>query len=216
MIERIQDSKCRYLVYDMETQNLNTAMDNLPWQLGFLICEGNKILEEHCAYIKWPKMVLSEGAAKVTRFDIKHYEANAVENEKILDHFESYLYNPDYLILGQNVLCFDTLVHNIWRKALGRKTDYSFIDRVVDSHCIAKGIKLEMPYRKSENWLGWQYSMSSVIKKGLKTSLTTLGKENKIDWDYENLHSAASDINLNWVVWNKYCKPKLENWLLLT
>ena len=37
----------KYLVFDYETCNLNLGLDsNKPWQLGFLTCKGNRILEK--------------------------------------------------------------------------------------------------------------------------------------------------------------------------
>jgi hypothetical protein len=40
-------------------------------------------------------------------------------------------------------------------------------------------------------------------KKNVKSSLTFLGKENGIEHDYESLHDAINDLDLNLKVWNK-------------
>lgn len=45
--------------------------------------------------------------------------------------------------------------------------------------------------------------MSSTVKKGVKTNLTALGKEYGIDHDYDNLHNALVDLDLNLKIWNK-------------
>ena len=45
--------------------------------------------------------------------------------------------------------------------------------------------------------------MLNVRKKGLKTSLGALGKSYLIDHDYEKLHDALVDLELNSKVWDK-------------
>ena len=215
MIERIQSPDFKYILADFETTclNLNSVK---PWQLAFLVCEGGKVIEEKQFYIKWDSLRLSDGAKQVTRFDEKKYKEEAKENEVVLDIFERYIYDKNYFIIGHNYLFYDSYVHDSWRRYLGKKTDYSYVDRIIDTNSVTKGIKLDIPYRRGDSWLGWQYQVGSVLKKGLKSSLTTVAKENKIDWNFDTLHEALSDIRLNNIIWNKYCKPKLENWLLLT
>ena len=39
--------------------------------------------------------------------------------------------------------------------------------------------------------------------KGVRTNLSSLGKEYEIDHDYEKLHDALVDLQLNIKVWNK-------------
>ena len=39
--------------------------------------------------------------------------------------------------------------------------------------------------------------------KGVRTNLTALGKEYNISHDYEKLHDALVDLELNLKVWNK-------------
>ena len=39
--------------------------------------------------------------------------------------------------------------------------------------------------------------------KGVKTNLTALGKEYNIDHNYDKLHDALVDLELNLKVWNK-------------
>lgn len=214
MIQEILNPNLKYIVFDTETENLS-LMYNKPWQLGLLICEGYKTISENLYYIKWDNLNVSEGAAKATRFDERNYKLKAIENESILNIFEEYLYNPEYLILGHNILQFDIYIHNIWRRSLGRKTDYSYVNRFIDTNAIAKAIKLERPYKKDDNFLAWQYQMLNVRKKGLKSSLTHLGKENDIEWDYDNLHEGLKDCQLNNLIWNRILKNKMEGWLML-
>jgi len=54
-----------------------------------------------------------------------------------------------------------------------------------------------------ESLIEYQYKLLHTYKKGIKTNLTALGKDYTIDHDYENLHNAIVDLELNLKVWNK-------------
>ena len=45
--------------------------------------------------------------------------------------------------------------------------------------------------------------MLNVRKRGMRTSLGALGKSNNIKHNYEKLHDALVDLELNIKVWNK-------------
>lgn len=215
MIERISNPNQKYIIWDGESESLNLFSTRF-WQLGLLVCEGNKVLEEHLLWIKWPDLKVGIEAARITQFSDKLYKEKATENEKVLDFFESYLYNPEYLVMFFNGLNFDCMVHNSWRRMLGRKSDYSYLDRCIDVHSISKGYKFDIPYRKSDNFLAYQFSMLSQIRKGTKTNLQAMGKEFKIDFNPTIQHEGVQDCLLTNKIWNYGLKPKLENWLLLT
>lgn len=200
----------KYLIWDLETCNLNLLNNNLPWQIGFLLAEGNKIINSKSYMLKWPNLKVSEGAARATRFNMTEYKAKAVNPAPVLEEFESYLYNKDYSIIYHNGLGFDTYVHNIWRNALGKnEPDFSYLDRVYDTNALAKGIKLGIKRQKNQNFLAYQYSMLSIVQKGLKTNLTSLGKELGIEFNYETLHNATEDVKLNFIIWNKWIKNNI-------
>ena len=82
----------KYLIFDFETCNLNLASSrNKPWQLAFLICNGNNILESKDFYIKWDDLQVSKDAAKITGFKRAKYNKLAVDAKVVLKEFESYL-----------------------------------------------------------------------------------------------------------------------------
>ena len=197
-------------LFDLETCNLNLATEiNKPWQLGLIICEGGQIKEKHNKYIWWDNLPMSASAARVTRFDYEKYKSLAKPADEALELLDSYLYNPEYIVMGHNILGFDVYVHNIWRKLLGKPVDYSYNNRLIDTNAIARGIKMGLPYNNG-SLLAYQYSAISIKKEGIKTNLTALGKENKIEYDYENLHDGLNDCILNFQVWNKYIKNKFK------
>lgn len=194
----------KYLIWDVESCNLNLGWaENKAWQLGFVVAQNNKILEEHDFFIKWTPLPIGEGAARVTRFDKNLYESKAQDPLKVLQFFEKYLYDPQYRIIFHNGLRFDVFLHNIFRRNLGLDSDYSYISRAIDTNAIARAVKMNIKYNKNEDFIAFQYKMLSFKKKGLKTNLTALGNEYKIPFDYESLHLASSDVILNGLIFQK-------------
>jgi DNA polymerase III epsilon subunit-like protein len=197
------NDKQKYILFDLETENLSLASNNKPWQLGYIIGEGKETKEAVAQMIKWDPLNISEGAAKVTKFNKKKYNAEALDPLEVLTKLDSYIYDKEYKIIIHNGLGFDVYIHNNWRKTLGFKTDYSYINRVYDTNCLAKAIKTQSAPKENEKLILFQYKMNHFRKKGLKTNLTALGEEYGIDFDPETLHDAYNDCILNWQVWNK-------------
>jgi hypothetical protein len=78
------------------------------------------------------------------------------------------------------------------------------IPKIIDTNAVARGIKLNIKYNpEKDDFMEWQYRMSSMVVKGCKTNLTALGKEYEISHNYESLHEATSDVLLNWKIWKK-------------
>ena len=194
----------KYVIFDYETCDLNLAsLDNKPWQLSFIVADINKIYEKQDYFLKWKDLKVSEDAARITGFSKKVYDKKAVCPKKALDHFEKYLYNEEYIPLGHNVLGFDVYIHNIHRILCKRKPNYSYINRVIDTNCLAKASAEKIKMAKGSSRLGWQYSLNGFIKKGLKTSLQQCAKKYSIDFDPSKLHDALYDITINYEVFKK-------------
>ena len=85
-------------------------------------------------FIKWDNLNISAESAKICRFNRTRYEKNCSDARKVLQDFEKYLYAPSYLIIGHNLLGFDVYIHNIYRKLLKKESDYSYVERIVDSN----------------------------------------------------------------------------------
>ena len=193
-----------YLLFDYETEGLNLVPGfNKPWQLSYLIARGNVIEKEFDYFIDWPDLNISEEAAVVTRFDFNKYKLRAKPAAPVLEEFESYLYDPKYIILGQNLLGFDVYVHNQFRHKLGKKTDFSFIKRIIDTNCVAKAIKKQIPFKSSDNRINWMYKFNDFREKGLKTSIKQQLKEYDIPFDEMKLHDSSYDIRMNFEIFKK-------------
>lgn len=193
--------KQKYCLFDYETEGTNLYLSK-PWQLAWLLAEGKNITKVEDHYLWWENLNISEGAARATKFNYSVYKSKAVDPKPVLEKFEEILYDEDYIILYHNGLSFDAFIHNTYRRLMGKKPDYSFLKRCIDTHLLAKAIKLNIPVDK-DNFLPWMYKLQSFRQKGLKTNLTALGKEYEIEHDYENLHNARVDIDLNFKVFLK-------------
>lgn len=195
------NKKQRYLIFDTETEGLN-LINSRPWQVAWILAEGDKVLEKHDLYIKWEDLNISDEAAKITGFSKQAYDRRSLDPKDVFDKFSKYLNDENNLIIGQNLLGFDIYMVNIWRKAIGLSSDYSFINRIIDTKSIATAIAKEIPVQK-DNLLSWQYRLLNHKEKGLKTSQATLLKRYDIPHDPKRLHDAMYDIEMNFRIFRK-------------
>lgn len=206
MIEKLTrfDRSQKSMVFDFETCSLNlTSESNKPWQLAFEIYEGDKLIESNDYHIFWEDLKLSDGARKVTGFKDARYKKLAKPAKEVLDHFEKYLYDDEYLKVGHNILGFDIYIHNIYRKLLGLPTDYSYLNRCIDTLCLAKAIHKEIDINDSDNILAWQFKLNSFFERGMKLNLAACCKKYDVDFDPSKLHDALYDIKKNHEVFRK-------------
>jgi len=193
----------KYVVFDFETCNLNLVSGhNKPWQLAFLIYHGDKLIESNDYHIFWEDLRMSEGARKVTGFKDAKYKKLAQPAEEVLDHFEEYLYDDSYIKLGHNILGFDIYIHNIFRKLLGRKTDYSYLTYSIDTLCLAKAIYKEVELNGND-FLSWQFKLNSFHERGMRLNLGACCKTYEVDFDPTKLHDALYDSKKNYEVFKK-------------
>lgn len=180
----------KYIVFDTETESLSLALAK-PWQLSWLVYDNGKLQEEdHLLY--WDDLKVSDEAAKITRFSYETWKKKSKNPIDILKSFDNYLYNKQYLIIGANLFGFDIYILNSMRKMLGLKSDFSYLDRVIDIQCIQKGIYNGLK-SVPENRLEWQYQMYHTVKKGVKTSVKHLCSIYDIDFDENLAHDAIYD-----------------------
>ena len=195
------NKKQRYIVFDTETEGLNLVTSR-PWQVAWLIVEGDKIVSRNDKFIQWPDLNVSEGAVKVTGFSRKEYEKKAESPSQVWGEFSSQLYNENNLIIGHNLLGFDVYMVNVWHKLMGMQADYSYLQRVIDTNSLAKAITKQIPVDK-DNFLPWQYRLINHKERGLKTSQAALLKKYNINHDPNRLHDALYDIEMNFKVFRK-------------
>jgi hypothetical protein len=164
---RFSDKKIVY--WDMESQRINCMDDNLPFQCSWIVTQRGKVLESHDYYLNWPGYKMSVDAARITNFK-QSWVDHGHNPEFVLDAFEGYMLDERYIIAGHNILGFDILLWQLWRKALGRAVNYSPLDRLIDTHLLARAYKMGWKPDR-DNLLSWQFKVSDGRKKGVKTIL---------------------------------------------
>ena len=198
------NKKQKYIVFDTETESLALALAR-PFQLSWLVYEDHKISKNEDHMIYWKDLNVSADAARITRFDYNLWKEKAKNPLEVLELFESYLYNPEYLIIGANLFGYDVYVINTLRIMLGLKSDFSYLDRVLDIQCIQKGIYLGLK-SVPENRTAWQYQMYHYVKRGVKTSVKHLCGLYEIPYDESMAHDAQMD--------NLYCLQIFQKQLM--
>jgi DNA polymerase III epsilon subunit-like protein len=191
----------KYIVFDFETEGLNLRYSR-PWQLGFIETEGQNIKNEHDIYIGFDDLSVSVDAARITGFSEHTYHKKKKDKLQVLEFFDKFLYNPDYLIIGHNIIGYDVYIHNVLRKACGKSTDYSYMNRVIDTNCLSKAYKMGLK-KVDDNLTLWQYKLNNYIKKGLKTSQITMLKEFSIPFEADKLHDAVYDVKMTLKLFHK-------------
>lgn len=192
-----------YLCVDTETESLALQGKNRPWSISWLLYQNGKILENHDRFIWWEDLSMSKGATQVTHFNHEDYKKKAEDPNKVLDDFEVYLNCPDYVIIAHNITNFDQYIIKNWREDLGRKNDYSYLDRTIDTNSLARAIKKGVKKIERKDWKLMNFRFGNYREKGLKTNLAALGKEFNIQVDYDSLHAGKNDIVLNAKVWDQ-------------
>ncbi len=189
----------KYIVLDTETESLNLNISR-PWSVAWLVVENGQIIEKFDKYPLFSDLEVSKGAMAVTRFTYLDYQAKSEDAKGVYELLKTYLYNPDYMVVGQNFISFDSYQLKNFALAVGDKIDYSYMTRTIDTLSLARSYKLDMKPRANDintpnKFLSWQYRMLSIKKKGLKCSLEALCKDFGIkEYSLATAHSGAQDI----------------------
>ena len=187
-------------VFDTETEGLSLSSSR-PWQLSWIICRGEDVIEEHDEFILFEDLNMSEGAAKITDFNKQTYLSKAKPPIEVWQKFAKTLYDKDVLLVGQNILNYDIYILNVLMNGLGIQNDWSFLSRMLDTRALATALFKDI--KPSGDSLSWQMKMMNHREKGLKTSQAFLLKHFGIDHDPSRLHDALYDIQMNYKIFRK-------------
>ena len=188
---------------DCETFNLCLNFcHNIPWQIAMIKVKGDKKIDQKNFYLKWDTdLKISEDAARITRYDHRKVQKEGFDPKEVFPTIKDWLGHADYII-GHNILGFDIYLIKEYYKAMG-STWKGLMNKIIDTNAVARGIKYNSIYTPKDDLLEYQYKILNTRNKNVKSSLTFLGKENGIEHDYESLHDAINDLDLNLKVWNK-------------
>jgi DNA polymerase III epsilon subunit-like protein len=188
----------KYLVVDTETDGLN-LVNTKPWQISWITAKGKQIKSKHDHFLKWDELNVSAGAARVTGFEYESYSRKAEDPLKILNEFWEVLSDPSYIVIGQNFLGFDVYAINSWRKWCGLKSDFSYVERVIDTRSLAMAIGIGHK-QIAKGDIHSQYRFLNYRDKKIKSSQGYLLKQYNIEHDPSKLHNALYDIEMTFKI----------------
>jgi len=163
--------------------------------------DGKKTAEKDF-YIKWnTDLKISKEAARITRYSQTKMDKIGVTPEEVFPTIQDWLDNCDYIV-GHNVLGFDFYLLKHFYALMGEKHAH-LAPKMIDTHCLARGVKFGSKLSSNESLLSFQYRMLHTRKKGVKTNLAALAKEFEIKHNPDKLHDAIVDLELNIKVWDK-------------
>ena len=187
----------KYVAFDVEFCNLNLLVTNFPWQLGYQVFTQKEILEDQNIYVNWgDKFKISRDAARITHYDEDVVKKEGKDPKETYLKFRNILDNKSILIVGHNILSFDSILEKFWCEEVGEKHDWDYLTRLYDTSLLAKAIKKGIK-PDINNLLAFQYKLSNFVERGLKTNLALLAREYGINND-ENagFHSANFDVDV--------------------
>jgi len=181
----------KYLVFDTETEGLNLHSSR-TWQVSWLICQGDRVLKENDRYINHNDLQINSVVAKMTGFTWEEYDRRKEPLKNVWADFKKDLFNPEYKVVGQNLLGFDVYMVAAMQRALGETPDYSYLERIYDTRAYGKAYREELDKPK-DNLLSWQYKIIHDRSLKARVSQTQLLKFFGIDFDDQLLHNALYD-----------------------
>lgn len=190
----------KFIDFDTETTGLNLFFST-PWELSYVEGKGDKILKEEQIYIDIPNLQLSPLIRKLTNFNDQKYHDTKVSPQVALDKFQSFVEDPDYIFVGQNIIKYDIFILNNLYRELGFEFDFSIMDRMMDTRFLAIAAINNLEKPRGGNYLNWFYKLhndSSLVRKGVTQE--ALLKRFGIDYDPKRLHDGLYDVNMNWKV----------------
>ena len=197
-------SNQKYIVFDTETEGLN-LFSSKTWQLSWIVCQGSKILETHDEFIAHKELEIPQIVKKLTGFNWSTYNRKSRPLEEVWNKFEKYLFDPQYVIVGQNLLGFDVYMIAILQRLLGQQPDYSYLTRIYDTRALGKAYREEIQ-KPSRDFLSWQYKIINDRSLKARASQNQLLKFFDIDFDDGKLHNALYDIKMCFKVFLKLKK----------
>ena len=194
----------KFVVFDCETCNLNLLdVKNVPWQWAWRVCTLKEVISEHNYFVQWPEIPISKEAALITGFYQRRIDEQGKPPAQVLEELEKYIYDPQYLLIAHNALNFDVYLHQIHRKLMGKRVNYDYLPRLLDTNALARAWRLNSQPREGEDLLAYQYKFANLYVKGLKTSLKVLAPEFNIEYDAKSAHDALYDVEVLHKIWQQ-------------
>lgn len=184
----------KMIFFDCESNGLNLT-ETLPWQISWVAVKGKFVVSEHDHFVRWKDYDVKPEIAVMNHFNKAEYLRRAEDPMEVLEKLWSFISDPEYLVIGQNILGFDVYVLNTMRKKLGLKSDYSYIPRCLDTRAIQMAIGTGHKVLDRNDVLK-QYTFLNHRDKKIKASQGAMLKEYGIEHDPSKLHCGLYDVKM--------------------
>lgn len=192
----------KYIIFDTETEGLN-LVSSKPWQIAWIEAVGKKVIDKQDRFIYWDDLNVSNDAAKITGFNKSTYLKKAEDPKKVWGEFSKKLYDPEYIIVGQNILGYDIYILNVLARLIGEKINFDFIRRCIDTSALEKAIVKENKSISIDERTSLMIKYLNYRERGLKTNQKHLLQKYEIDFNENLLHDALYDIEKNYEIFLK-------------
>ena len=192
----------KYIIFDTETEGLN-LVSSKPWQIAWIEAVGKKVIDKQNRFIYWDDLNVSNDAAKITGFNKSTYLKKAEDPKKVWGEFSKKLYDPEYIIVGQNILGYDIYILNVLARLIGEKINFDFIRRCIDTSALEKAIVKENKSISIDERTSLMIKYLNYRERGLKTNQKHLLQKYEIDFNENLLHDALYDIEKNYEIFLK-------------
>ena len=189
----------KYIIFDTETEGLN-LVSSKPWQIAWIEAVGKKVIDKQNRFIYWDDLNVSNDAAKITGFNKSTYLKKAEDPKKVWGEFSKKLYDPEYIIVGQNILGYDIYILNVLARLIGEKINFDFIRRCIDTSALEKAIVKENKSISIDERTSLMIKYLNYRERGLKTNQKHQLQKYEIDFNENLLHDALYDIEKNYEI----------------
>ena len=189
----------KYICFDTETDGLNLVSVK-PWQIAWSLAEGSKITKVYDEYIDWPDLEISDMIAKLTGFNRSTYNKKKKPPEVVWEMMKKDLYDPERIVVGQNLIGYDIFVLASLQKYIGEIPDYSYLPRIYDTSPLGKAYKEGLQKPANGDFLAWQYKIKHDRSLKAKSSQLYQLKNLGIPFEEKMLHSAEYDVSMTFKI----------------
>lgn len=183
----------KYLIFDCESANLNLVSVQ-PWQLAWSLAEGSRITHTFDEYIDFPDFEIKDEIARMNHFNWQKYNAKKRPQKEVWGEFKKELFNPERIIVGQNLLFFDCYAIASLQKHIGERPDYSYMSRIYDNRALGKIWKEGLKKPDGGDFLSYQYKIIHDRTMKARVSQAQLMKDLSIQHDPSQAHNAVADV----------------------
>ena len=198
----------KYITADVETTGLNLN-SSLPWQFSWNVYEGNRLVKSYDEYIDWPDLQISDFIIRLTGFSWDKYNRLKRPPEEVLAKFEKYVYDPEYILIGQNWIGYDVYLMATLQRLCNKPQDFTYLKRLYDTKTLGKAYRENLERPKNGDLLSWQYKINNDRSLKAKVSQLAQLKHFGIDFDESRLHDSSYDVEMTFKIFQEL-KKKLN------